>query len=424
MSGNDDDSEKSFDPTPQKLLKARKKGEVAKSNDLTMVAGFSGLVLALLIAGPIAVRQLGNLLMVLLDQPDRISALLVSGPSSALVGGVLATGFTPVVTVFAIPAAAVLLCLFAQRAMVFAPDKLKPRMSRISIVSNAKNKFGRAGLFEFAKSFTKLLIYCICLALFLHGNLATILTASAMPVLASVPLMVSLLFRFMFIVVAVALAIGSIDFAWQYAEHIRKNRMSRKEIQDETKDSEGDPHIKQQRRQKAQDIATNQMMADVPNADVVIVNPTHYAVALTWSRAPALRRCALPRVLTRLRRPFARPHPRPGFRCILTRQQRGRCMLPWISASRFQKSITVRSQPLFALPRRCAKGQRDKLDDTQYPFGPVVSHRCHFRPRIPKPAPDPGRRAPHSEPTCQTGQTAAAGPGRKHPERQLCDHRN
>ncbi len=286
MSGSDDDSEKSFDPTPQKLLKARKKGEVAKSNDLTMVAGFSGLVLALLVAGPIAVRQLGNLLMVLLDQPDRISALLVSGPSSALVGGVLATGFTPVVTVFAIPAAAVLLCLFAQRAMVFAPDKLKPRMSRISIVSNAKNKFGRAGLFEFAKSFTKLLIYCICLALFLHGNLATILTASAMPVLASVPLMMSLLFRFMFIVVAVALAIGSIDFAWQYAEHIRKNRMSRKEIQDETKDSEGDPHIKQQRRQKAQEIATNQMMADVPNADVVIVNPTHYAVALTWSRAP------------------------------------------------------------------------------------------------------------------------------------------
>ena len=76
-----------------------------------------------------------------------------------------------------------------------------------------------------------------------------------------------------------------VDYLWQHAEHLRKNRMSRKELQDETKDAEGDPHVKQQRRQRAQDIASNQMMADVPKADVVIVNPTHFAVALKWSRA-------------------------------------------------------------------------------------------------------------------------------------------
>jgi flagellar biosynthesis protein FlhB len=62
--------------------------------------------------------------------------------------------------------------------------------------------------------------------------------------------------------------------------------MSRKELMDETKDAEGDPHMKQQRRQKGQELAMNQMMADVPEADVVLVNPTHYAVALKWSRMP------------------------------------------------------------------------------------------------------------------------------------------
>ena len=90
--------------------------------------------------------------------------------------------------------------------------------------------------------------------------------------------------EFLFVVLAVSMSIGGIDALWQHHEHLRKNRMSRKEVMDEAKDSEGDPHMKQQRRQRAYDIATSQMMADVPTADVVIVNPIHYAVALKWSR--------------------------------------------------------------------------------------------------------------------------------------------
>jgi len=84
--------------------------------------------------------------------------------------------------------------------------------------------------------------------------------------------------------VIIATVIGGIDAIWQHSEHLRKNRMSRKEITDETKNAEGDPHLKQERRQRAMEIAQNQMMADVPKADVIIVNPTHYAVALKWSR--------------------------------------------------------------------------------------------------------------------------------------------
>ncbi len=129
------------------------------------------------------------------------------------------------------------------------------------------------------------MIYGICLTLFLQAHLSEILSASAAPARSSILLMLNLLVRFLFIVVLIALAIGLVDYLWQHAEHIRKNRMSRKEIQDETKDAEGDPHVKQQRRQRAQEIATNQMMAEVPKADVVIVNPTHYAVVLKWSRA-------------------------------------------------------------------------------------------------------------------------------------------
>ncbi|MEX0317843.1 MAG: flagellar type III secretion system protein FlhB [Ruegeria sp.] len=286
MSGQDDDSEKSFDPTPQKLLKAREKGEIAKSNDLSVVAGYAGLLLALLAIGKVTVEQLGTTLMVLIDQSDQLSALVLDGPAGGPVGGILGRVAVSVLALFTVPAAAVVLSLLAQRALVFAPSKLSPKLSRISLVSNAKNKFGRGGLFEFAKSFAKLLLYSVCLALFLRANLTEIVAASAAQAPIAIMLMMSLLTRFMFIVIAVALAIGVVDYLWQYSEHIRKNRMSRKEIMDETKDAEGDPHMKQQRRQRGQEIAMTQMMADVPTADVVIVNPSHFAVALKWSRAP------------------------------------------------------------------------------------------------------------------------------------------
>ncbi|MEM7318581.1 MAG: EscU/YscU/HrcU family type III secretion system export apparatus switch protein, partial [Pseudomonadota bacterium] len=132
----------------------------------------------------------------------------------------------------------------------------------------------------------KLMAYSVCLGLFLSANLSDMMAASAAGSEVSIVLMVSLLTRFMLIVLVVATAIGLVDLVWQRAEHLRKNRMSRKEITDETKESEGDPHMKNQRRQRGQEIAANQMMAEVPKADVVVVNPTHYAVALKWSRSP------------------------------------------------------------------------------------------------------------------------------------------
>jgi flagellar biosynthetic protein FlhB len=153
-------------------------------------------------------------------------------------------------------------------------------------VENAKNKYGRRGLFEFLKSFVKLTVYSVLLALFLRGQLDQITGVAMGSPAQAVLVMTGLMARFLFIVVLIALVIGGIDAAWQRAEHLRKNRMTLKEVRDEMKEAEGDPHLKQHRRMRAQELAMNQMMADVPGADVVIVNPTHYAVALAWDREP------------------------------------------------------------------------------------------------------------------------------------------
>ncbi|UWQ41451.1 flagellar type III secretion system protein FlhB [Leisingera aquaemixtae] len=286
MSGQDDDSDKSFEPTEQKLRKAREKGEVAKSTDLSVAAAYLGLIIAFYTAGSSSVEGIGTALMAYLDQPDRLAPLFFEGPAAAPVGGFIGSALRPVLPWFVVPFAIVLLSIVGQRAMVFAPSKLEPKLSRISIVSNAKNKFGRAGLFEFLKSFVKLTLYSVCLGVYLSHRLPEMIASSGTGPQSVVLMLAQLSMEFLFLALIIALAIGIVDAAFQHAEHIRKNMMSRKEIQDEMKDAEGDPHMKSQRRQRGQQIAMGQMLADVPKADVVIVNPTHYAVALQWSREP------------------------------------------------------------------------------------------------------------------------------------------
>lgn len=286
MSGQDDDTEKSFDPSPQKLQKAREKGDIARSQDLNTAAANAGLTLALLMVGASAISEFGTALMVPLEQAGSLAPLFVTTGSSPLMAGFLRDAAIAIAPIFALPAGAVALTIAAQRGLVFAPSKLEPKLSKISIIKNAGNKFGRNGLFEFAKSFVKLVVYSLCLGFFLNARAPEMVMAVNGDPRTAVVLLAELCIAFLAVVVLVSLAIGGIDAVWQHFEHIRKNMMSRKDMQDENKESEGDPYLKQARRQRAQTIAMTQMMGDVPDADVIIVNPTHYAVALKWSRSP------------------------------------------------------------------------------------------------------------------------------------------
>ena len=284
MSAPDDDSDKSFEPTPQKLQKAREKGEVARSADLAVAASYLGFLLAIVAVGNGTVDQLGRSLAVMLDQSDRLAPLIFGGAAETPLGGMGYMIAGALLPWFALPAGAVLGAILAQRALVFAPVKLAPKLSRISLIANARNKFGRNGLFEFAKSFVKLTLYSICLGLFLRSRLDEIVGAIRIGDRAAIALLAQHCVAFLFLAVLIAGALGAVDAVWQHAEFRRRNMMSRKEVVDETRDAEGDPHMKQQRRYRGQRIAMSRMLDDVPSADVVIVNPTHYAVALKWSR--------------------------------------------------------------------------------------------------------------------------------------------
>lgn len=286
MSDQDDSSDKSFEPTPQKLLEARKKGEIARSSEILTAASYAGLLVAFLMAGSSGLMHLGSSMSVLIGQSAQIAPLFFGGAAAAPAQGIIQSVAMSMLPIFLVPAVAVLLVLFATRGIVFAPNKIQPKLNKISLISNAKNKYGRNGLFQFFLSLLKLNVYSICLAVFLYVRLEEMVAALHTNPQTTVLLLAEICLDFLFVVVIVSGIIGGTDAVWQHFEHLRKNRMSRKEILDETKNSEGDPHMKQERRQRAQALSATQMAAEVAKADVIIVNPTHYSVALRWDRKP------------------------------------------------------------------------------------------------------------------------------------------
>lgn len=279
----EENNDKQHEPSQKKLDDARKKGEIPRSTDLSVAASYGGMLLVYAGFGSATLVFLCAEMAGFLEQ-----AFLTQDMQGArnLTGGLMQSVWIVTGGWFLLPAGCVVLLLIALKGFTFAPEKLLFKLSRISPVSNAKNKFGRSGIFEFLKSTAKLLIYSICLGLFLNARLSDIADVTSMSPGSAVLLMFRMGAEFFFVAFLVALSVGGVDYLFQYNEHLRKNRMSDKEMRDEQKEAEGDPHMKGARRHKAQDLALNQMAARVPEATVIVVNPEHYAVALAWSRLP------------------------------------------------------------------------------------------------------------------------------------------
>jgi flagellar biosynthetic protein FlhB len=280
--GDEPASDKEHEPSQKRLDDARRKGDLAKSLELSGAGAYAGLLLAML-AGGAAFTQAGTAAMILIDQAPEL-AKLAAGSARSVAGGLLGAILLPLGLLFVLPMLASLATLIAQQAVVVAPSRLEPKLERISPLATAKHKFGPEGLMEFAKSFVKLVLVAVILTIFLTGRAEEILTAAALPPEEGLRLLGRLVVAFLLYIIVLTAAIGALDYLWQRHALMQRNRMSRKEMMDEMKESEGDPYAKRTRRERGQELALNQMLADVAEASVVIVNPTHYAVALKWRR--------------------------------------------------------------------------------------------------------------------------------------------
>ena len=285
MSENQSSQEKSHEASERKLEQSRKKGELPRSQDAQTAAGYIGFAAAIFLAGGWTAVHMGETLMAFLARPDELVSLFHSPAAESMAWQISGRVFAGMAPLLVLPVALILTLLIAQRAIVVAPSKLMPKLSKISPIQNAKQKYGPHGLMEFLKAAIKLTAVATVL------GVAVLTEIDLLPGYARIDarFLPALLERQFWNVATgvliLAVAIAFLDIVWQRAHHMKKMRMTHQEVKDEQKSSEGDPHMRQSRRERARSIANNRMLLDVPTADVVITNPTHYAVALKWDRA-------------------------------------------------------------------------------------------------------------------------------------------
>ncbi len=281
-----DANEKPYDPTPQRLEKARADGDTVRSRDLQTVAVPLGLLLGGLMGGKHAIQAWGDVLMPFLSKPDLI---LAADNGVALRGLMLETLARALLALWPLWAGIFILALTAVRvqgAIIWSGKKIAISFNKISPLHGFKQKFGAASLFDFAKNVLGLAIALaatwVAMRPFRESSMALVhMNPSQIPLLLG-----QVLLRLLIGLTLTTGILAGLDYARQYIFYMRRMRMSYQELKEEMRENEGDPHFKAARRERGRDIALNTMLAEVATADVVVTNPTHYAVALKWSRKP------------------------------------------------------------------------------------------------------------------------------------------
>lgn len=284
----ENDTDKTHQPTPKKLDDARKKGEIPRSQEIGITLTYLSLTGTVYLFGGEILKEVTVIFRSFLTLNFFDSA---DGSVRATQGMILDALWQVTPFVFG-PFLFIVIMIAVQRSAIIVGTNIVFKLDRISPIAGFKKKFGINGLFEFLKSFAKLILFSAALTALLFPLIAEISNLSRLPLNHSILFVFNKALILLFCATAISAALAVLDYYWQVSQFIKKNMMTFQEIKDEHREAEGDPHFKGMRRQRALEIANNRMIHDVPNADVVIVNPTHYAVALEWkpetSRAPVV----------------------------------------------------------------------------------------------------------------------------------------
>lgn len=275
-----DDSEKTEDPTQKRLDDAREKGQVASSREINhwfIILGGTIFVMMLL---PGTMRDLAGSFRPFLEQPHAFAA--GSGGLSDMLTGVLANAASALAVPIVLLVAAALAAGLVQNGFLISFESLKPKFEKVSPLQGFKRMFSSKSIAEFLKGIFKLLIVGTVCVVLLMPELRTVDAVLGADPGSLLGLMHSLTVRLLIGVLSVMTLIAALDFLYQKYQHTKQLRMSRQDLKEEFKQSEGDPMVKQRLRQIRMERSRRRMMAAVPGADVVVTNPTHFAVALVY----------------------------------------------------------------------------------------------------------------------------------------------
>jgi flagellar biosynthetic protein FlhB len=167
---------------------------------------------------------------------------------------------------------------------VFSIESLQPKFSRLSLIKGLKRMISLKGLVEMTKSLLKFILIGAIAILVLKGQFSSLMALSNYPLNAALNTGLHIVTKSFLIISGGLILIAVIDVPYQLHEHKKQLKMTKQELKDEYKETEGKPEVKSHIRRTQQEIARRRMMADVPKATVILTNPTHYAVALSYQK--------------------------------------------------------------------------------------------------------------------------------------------
>lgn len=280
MFDDEDKASKTEDASEHKLRKAKEEGNVPKSKEVNNFFTLFAATLATLLAMPIFLENIMNIMGNLIQNAGSI--VITPGSLGVILRETSEKFFLALAPIFGIFILFALVGGFVQNGIIFSAKPMEPKLSKISIIKGFGRMFSLKSIMELLKAIAKSIIVGAIMFAILYYYKDSILVLTDMEISQHVLFVYNFLLKLLFAITIFLIIIAIIDFAYQRYNYLEEMKMSIKELRDEHKDTNGDPFVKSRQAQLRMEKARARMMQEVPNADVVITNPTHFAVALRY----------------------------------------------------------------------------------------------------------------------------------------------
>lgn len=278
---NDQKTEKA---TPKKRRDERKKGNVFVSKDVTNIVSILGMFLFLGLFSASFFENMSTLISKSLDHSLAMPELTMDHYPE-LWRDIIMDFFRAVTPILIASVVFAIIPVIAQTRMMFSSEALKPKFNRLNPISGIARMFSARSLVELLKGSVKITIIGYVIYIFLKRYSVNLARSLDMELVQSIQMILDLILKLVIRVSVFFIGIASFDYFYSWWEYEKQIRMSKEEIKEEYKQTEGDPQIKSRIKEQQRSMAMSRMMQQVPSADVIIRNPTHYAVALRYDIA-------------------------------------------------------------------------------------------------------------------------------------------
>ena len=276
----DESQEKTEEPTARRLSKAREEGQIARSTEITIAASVISVAIYIYLFGSSLLGNVANIFAQGLVF-DSLAVLEPQVAAGRLADAMIEALFS-ILPILILTGVVVLACSGLIGGYNFSWKSLQPKASKFNPIAGFKRMFGIQALVNLGKSIAKFLLVGGVTYLLIDASITEFAEISLMALEPGLTVSASILTMAFLVASSTLIIIALIDAPYQVYQHNQKMKMSLREVKDERKDTEGSPEVKQRIRQKQREVSAARMLEAIAEADVVITNPEHFAVALAY----------------------------------------------------------------------------------------------------------------------------------------------